>query len=80
MKWSAAAGGGAAVAGAGAYFGVIPGVGPAGAATATSGVDKTVWSSCNVNCGSRCPRRMQVKDGQIVRVLPDDTGDDEIGT
>lgn len=82
LKWSAAAGGGAALVGAGAYFGGLPGVGPASAATAASGldVDRTVWSSCNVNCGSRCPLRMQVKDGRIVRVLPDDTGDDEIGT
>ncbi|MFD1507406.1 dimethyl sulfoxide reductase subunit A [Georgenia yuyongxinii] len=82
LKWSAAAGGTTALVGAGAYFGVLPGIGAANAATATSGldVDKTVWSSCNVNCGSRCPLRMQVKDGQIVRVLPDNTGDDEIGT
>ena len=41
--------------------------------------DATVWSSCNINCGSRCPLRMQVKDGVIVRVLPDNTGSDELG-
>lgn len=39
-----------------------------------------VWSACTVNCGSRCPLRMVVKDGRIVRIDPDDTGDDEIGT
>ncbi|MHB1289463.1 DMSO/selenate family reductase complex A subunit [Georgenia sp.] len=81
LKWSAAAGGGAALVGTAAHFGVLPGIGSANAATASSGrVDRTVWSSCNVNCGSRCPLRMEVKDGQIIRVLPDDTGDDEIGT
>lgn len=44
-----------------------------------AGADRTVWSSCNINCGSRCPLRMQVKDGMIVRVLPDDTGGEELG-
>ncbi|GAA1644080.1 DMSO/selenate family reductase complex A subunit [Georgenia ruanii] len=81
LKWSAAAGGGAALVGAGASLGVLPGVGRANAATLTArDVDKTVWSACVVNCGSRCPLRMEVKDGQIVRVLPDNTGDDAIGT
>lgn len=32
-----------------------------------------------VNCQSRCAFRFQVKDGQIVRVLPDNTGSDELG-
>lgn len=79
LKWGAAVGGGAALVGAGAYTGVLPGIGKANAAPLRS-VDKVVWSSCNVNCGSRCPLRMEVKDGQIVRVLPDNTGDDSIGT
>lgn len=42
--------------------------------------DRTVWNACLVNCGSRCPLRFEVRDDQITRVLPDDTGDDEIGT
>ncbi|MGI5950268.1 MAG: molybdopterin-dependent oxidoreductase [Brooklawnia sp.] len=42
--------------------------------------DATVWGACMVNCHCRCPLRFQVKDGVIVRVLPDNTGsDDEIG-
>jgi len=41
---------------------------------------KTVWSSCNVNCGSRCPVRVHVKDGRIVRVDPDNTGEGAYGT
>lgn len=32
-----------------------------------------------VNCGARCPLRLQVKDGVVVRVLPDNTGTDQIG-
>ena len=82
LAWSGIVGGGAALVGTGASFGLLPGVGPANAVTAPAagGADTFVWSSCNVNCGSRCPLRMQVRDGQIVRVLPDDTGDNELGT
>lgn len=43
------------------------------------GVDKTVWNACLANCQSRCPLRLQVKDGTIVRVLGDTTGSDEMG-
>ena len=37
--------------------------------------DKTVWSACNVNCGSRCPLRLHVKDGRVVQVTADDQDD-----
>ena len=40
---------------------------------------KTVWSSCNVNCGSRCPLRLHVKEGKVVRVETDNTGEDAPG-
>ena len=79
LKWGAAVGGGAALVGTGAYTGLLPGVGKANAVP-VSAPDKVVWSSCNVNCGSRCPLRMEVRDGQITRVLSDNTGDDELGT
>ncbi|MDO5700842.1 MAG: molybdopterin-dependent oxidoreductase [Bowdeniella nasicola] len=39
---------------------------------------KTVWSACVVNCGSRCPLRLVVEDGQVRRVLPDNTGDNSL--
>ena len=42
--------------------------------------EKIVWSSCNVNCGSRCPLRVHVKDGKVVRVESDNTGDHTFGT
>ncbi len=42
--------------------------------------ERMVWNSCNVNCGSRCPLRVFVRDGRIVRVEPDNTGDDSYGT
>ncbi len=43
-------------------------------------IDKTVWSTCNVNCGSRCPVRLHVKNGVVVRVETDHTDDDSPGT
>ena len=42
--------------------------------------EKIVWSSCNVNCGSRCPLRLHVKDGKVVRVESDNTGENSYGT
>jgi anaerobic dimethyl sulfoxide reductase subunit A len=41
---------------------------------------KIIWSSCNVNCGSRCPLRVYVEDGKVVRVEADNTGEDSPGT
>ncbi|NMM22539.1 MAG: molybdopterin-dependent oxidoreductase [Phycicoccus sp.] len=80
LKWSGIAGGGVALVGTGASFGLLPGVGPANAATLTAAgdADKTTWSACIVNCGSRCPLRLEVNQGQITRILPDNTGDDEL--
>jgi anaerobic dimethyl sulfoxide reductase subunit A len=73
MKWSAALGGTAVLVGGGVSLGLSL------AQDSPSGW-KEVWSSCNVNCGSRCPLRLQVDDGQIVRVEADNTGDDTYGT
>lgn len=77
LAWSAAVAGSTALVGT-AASGVLPAL-----AKDTSGradVDATVWSACVVNCGSRCPLRLQVKDGVVVRVLPDNTGDDGLLT
>ncbi|MTD40539.1 dimethylsulfoxide reductase subunit A [Erwinia sp. CPCC 100877] len=38
--------------------------------------EKVVWSACTVNCGSRCPLRMHVVNGEIRYVETDNTGDD----
>ncbi|WP_202983591.1 DMSO/selenate family reductase complex A subunit [Ferrimonas lipolytica] len=44
----------------------------------TTAADKqVVWSACTVNCGSRCPLRMHVKDGEIIFVETDNTGEDD---
>ena len=42
--------------------------------------ETVVWSACLVNCGSRCPLRLVVRDGKVVRIEPDNTGDDRLGT
>ncbi|ESG28603.1 anaerobic dimethyl sulfoxide reductase subunit A [Salmonella enterica subsp. enterica serovar Meleagridis] len=39
--------------------------------------EKVVWSACTVNCGSRCPLRMHVVDGEIKYVETDNTGYDD---
>lgn len=81
LGWSAAVAGTSALVGTGlVVFDRMPGVGEAQAATAEGMVDadRTVWSACVVNCGSRCPLRLQVKDGTVARVLPDNTGDDSL--
>lgn len=80
MKWSGVAGGSAALVATAAHLG-MPGTNPANAAEVDGmeGVDATVWNACLANCQSRCPLRLQVKDGTVVRVLPDNTGSDELG-
>ncbi len=37
---------------------------PVAAAVAESVDEKIVWSACTVNCGSRCPLRMHVQNGE----------------
>lgn len=41
--------------------------------------ERIVWNACLVNCGSRCPVRMAVRDGRVIRIEPDNTGDDDLG-
>lgn len=49
------------------------------AASPDSHEEKTVWSSCPVNCGSRCPLKMRVVDGEIKSLETDTYGDDVYG-
>ena len=39
--------------------------------------DQVLWSGCHVNCGSRCPLRVYVKDGTAIRIDVDNQGNDE---
>ena len=52
---------------------------PVVAAVAQPTDEKIVWSACTVNCGSRCPLRMHVQDGEIKYVETDNTGSDVYG-
>ena len=36
-------------------------------------IDKEVWSACLASCGGRCPLRLQIKDGVVVRVEADNS-------
>lgn len=80
LGWSAAAGGAGALVASGAgdalskQFLGIPAMGQEEAD------EKIVWVACTVNCGSRCPVRLKVRDGQIVQVMAYNTGDAELGT
>lgn len=78
VTWSAALGGGGALVASNAQFLGMPAKDSVAAAVEGIPDAKTVSNVCFVNCGSRCPIRLQVKDGQIVRCLPDDTGDDTL--
>lgn len=75
MKWTALAGGAIAL----QPEHLFKFVGKAQAQTAL-GFDKSVWTACTVNCGSRCILKGHVKNGALVRITTDDTGDDTYGT
>ena len=74
LKWSGAVGGSAALVSTVAHLGM-----PA-QADETPDETEVFWSACTVNCGSRCPLRLEVRDGTVVRVLPDDTGTNDMGS
>lgn len=78
LKWSAILGGAATLAGGGFKVG-LDAVKSAAAAPIGPGETKMVWNSCNVNCGSRCPLQVFVRNGEIVRIGTDNTGTDEYG-
>lgn len=41
---------------------------------AANDIEKITWSACTVNCGSRCPVRVVSKNGQVIRIETDNTG------
>ncbi len=78
VKWSAAMGG-ATVAGTAGLDSILARLATPAAAAVKEAEGEKVWSACVVNCGSRCPLVLTVKDGRIVRVDADGTGSDEFG-
>lgn len=79
LKWSGAVAGGAALVTATGCAPEGKQALPLANGTGMADADKTVWNACLANCQSRCPVRLQVKDGTVARVLPDNTGSDELG-
>lgn len=69
LKWSAALGGTAALTG-GVKFGLKT------AQAAASADSQIMTTSCYHNCGSRCILLAEVKDGTVVRMLPDQDPED----
>ncbi len=67
LKWSAALGGAAAVAG-GVKFGL-----KAVESAAAAGAEEVKTVACYHNCGGRCILGAVVKDGTVVRLVPDPT-------
>lgn len=75
LKWSAALGGTAALAG-----GLTYGLRSAEAlAQSEAGADQGKWvaAACWHNCGGRCLLKAQVVDGVVTRIKSDDTHPDE---
>lgn len=73
LKWGAMLGSIAAVSGGGLFYGLKQANGKA------TKDEKTVWTSCNVNCGSRCLLRAHVTDGVLTRIETDNGGDETYG-
>jgi anaerobic dimethyl sulfoxide reductase subunit A len=71
LKWNAALGGTAVLAQGGLSFGM-----EAADRAEAADEEKVVWSACLVNCGSRCPVRLHVRNGEVFRVTPDNLDDD----
>ncbi len=82
LAWSAAAGGTAALTASATAQARTGSAGQVAVPQVEGAADaeRTVWSACVVNCGSRCPLRLQVKQGRVIRILPDNTGDDGLLT
>ena len=75
IKWGAATGSAAAVAGSSLPLKAIA----ADSSQAAEAQDKVTWTACMVNCGSRCPLQVHTRDGVITHVESDNRGDDLYG-
>lgn len=74
LQWSGALGGGIA---AGA---LLPLPSLAQKESFSKGENEEMkWAGCAINCGSKCPLRVFVKEGKITRIETDNTQEDEFG-
>jgi anaerobic dimethyl sulfoxide reductase subunit A len=72
LKWSAALGGAAALAG-----GISYGLKATEKAAAVTDEGEWIVAACWNNCGGRCPNYVLVKDGVVIRQKADDTHEDD---
>ncbi len=73
LKWSAVLGGSAAIAG-----GLNVGLKTVEKAAAAAGTEQVETVACYHNCGGRCILGAVVKDGTVVRLVPDPTQEESI--
>ena len=52
----------------------------AAVARATADIEVMTWSGCAVNCGSRCQLRVFSKNGRVIRIETDASGDASAST
>ena len=48
-------------------------------AAAAADIESVTWSACSINCGSRCLLRCVSKNGRVIRIETDNTGDAHAG-
>lgn len=48
-------------------------------AAAAADIETVTWSACSINCGSRCLLRCASKNGRVIRIETDNTGDPHAG-
>ena len=48
-------------------------------AAAAADIESVTWSACSINCGSRCLLRCVSKNGRVIRIETDNTGDAQAG-
>ena len=48
-------------------------------AAAAADIESVTWSACSINCGSRCLLRCASKNGRVIRIETDNTGDAHAG-
>ena len=76
MKGAGALG---AMALAGESLETLPGIGRAGHEAFADDSESIIWTHCTVNCMSCCAWQCHVKDGEVVYIESDTTGDQEFG-
>ena len=48
-------------------------------AAAAADIETVTWSACSINCGSRCLLRCAAKNGRVIRIETDNTGNPNAG-